>query len=144
MKRIDLVKMWFGNARVSNFNPNNQKSNVNNDNANNENDNRGVRGLLKVYKLCKDFSQPPSILPISAAVACIGKAVSFNSFNSSKSLNFRLKLPNIPALIKYMPFVVWSIFAIIAHSINSRCCFRTYSSEFLAAFFRCLCNCISL
>lgn len=57
-----------GLALVGNRNDNNV--NVNQNNANNHNDNRAWRGSLKVYWLYVDFSQPPSIFPISANFAC--------------------------------------------------------------------------
>lgn len=103
------------NARNVNFNPNNQKTNVNNDNPNNENDNLGAVRLLRDYWLCEAFNQPPSIRPISSALAWSWKTfVSFESFSSRSSRIFIVRTSCNPlALIRYAVFIVFGAFLAI-------------------------------
>ncbi len=108
--------------RNVNSNPNNTNSNVNNDNPNNENDNRGVRRLIRVYKLWTDFSQPPSIRPISANFAWIWNIfVSFAMANSRSKRSFRVEISSLLlALIKYPALSVFGAFlAMISSSRHS-------------------------
>jgi hypothetical protein len=56
-----------GNAL--NGNRNGDDVNVNQNNADNRNPNNGWRGLLRVYWLWQDFSQPPSMRPVSSSIA---------------------------------------------------------------------------
>lgn len=58
---------WCSRARNAYWNDNNENVNSNVNNSNNQNDNLGSRGVIRVYWLCTDFNQPPSILPISEA-----------------------------------------------------------------------------
>ena len=89
-----------GNAL--NGNRNDDRVNVNQSNAHNHNANKGWRGVLRAYWLCTDFSHPPSILPISAILACTwNKFVSFASFISSKRRSFIVDTSSLlEALIK--------------------------------------------
>lgn len=57
-------------SNVANGNWNNDQVNLNNDNPDNSNDNLRVRASVRAYVLCVAFNQPPSILPISASLAC--------------------------------------------------------------------------
>lgn len=109
---IGSIKKCCANARNVNFNPNNQKTNVNNDNPNNENDNRGAVRLLRGYWLCEDFSQPPSIRPISSTFSWSWKTrVSFESFNSNRRRILSVRTSCIPlAFIKYAVFIVFGAF----------------------------------
>ena len=70
--RTSFIKSVLASvARYANSNPNNRNANINDDNnPNNENNNLGVVRLIRVYWLYVDFSQPPSILPISAIFDC--------------------------------------------------------------------------
>lgn len=104
--------------RNVNFNPNNQNSNVNNDNQNNENDNRGVRRLIRVYKLWTDFSQPPSIRPISANFAWIWNIfVSLAMASSRSRRSFKVDISSLLlALMRYPALSVLGAFLVMISS----------------------------
>ena len=109
-----------GNAL--NGNRNGDNVNVNQNNANNHNDNRSWRGSIRVYKLCTDFSQPPSMRPISANFAwvwCI--FVSFDIASSRSKRSFKVVTSSLLlALIKYPALSVFGAFlAIISSSMHS-------------------------
>ena len=110
-----------GNAL--NGNRNGDNVNVNQNNANNHNDNRSWRGSIRVYKLCTDFSQPPSMRPISVSFAwvwCI--FVSFAMASSRSNRSFKVVTSSLPlALIKYPALSVLGAFlAMIRSSRHSR------------------------
>ncbi|MEK7225483.1 MAG: hypothetical protein AAB221_07355, partial [Bacteroidota bacterium] len=63
--RLWLQYGWTPSTTGNAFNGNNSGGNKNN--ANNHNDNGSFCAALRVYELCTDFNQPPSILPISSS-----------------------------------------------------------------------------
>lgn len=87
VKRIDSVNN--GNVSGVDWNDNNRQVNLNENNADNQNDNARLRASMMVYVLYVDFSQPPSILPISSILFCNWKMiVSLIMPNSMYSRNF--------------------------------------------------------
>lgn len=116
----ELHHEWRGNALYGNRNDENV--NVNQNDANNHNHNRAFRGSIRVYWLCEDLSQPPSILPISCVWACSWKTrVSFTSFNSSKRRSFRVRTSKpLLALSKYALFIVFGAFFAITRCSKTK------------------------
>lgn len=102
-------------ARNANWNDNNGNVNSNVNNSNNQNDNLGSRGVIRVYILCTDFNQPPSILPISCASDCIWKTlVSLTSFSSSIKRNLSVRTSRVPLdFNKQAAFIVLGAFLAI-------------------------------
>ncbi len=59
-------------------------------------DNGAFRAVRRVYKLCTDFNQPPSILPISSKFACSWKIfVSLVRASSNINLSFKVETSNL-------------------------------------------------
>ena len=53
-----------------NWNDNNRQVNLNENHTDNQNNNARFRASAMVYVLYVDFSQPPSIFPISSILLC--------------------------------------------------------------------------
>ena len=117
--RTSLVKK----SVVPSGNWNNDQVNFNENNPDNQNDNARVRPSVMVYVLWLALSQPPSMRPISARLACSWKIfVSFANPSSSirRSLNNVISSLLI-AFIKYPPLSGFGAFlAIIKFSRQSK------------------------
>lgn len=80
-----------GNVPNGNWNRGNEKLNLNRNNPDNQNENWGSPSTVRIYVLCCDFNQPPSILPTSASVAWVWNIfVSLAILFSNTSRNFKV------------------------------------------------------
>lgn len=139
--RVPRLRLWiqYGQAPSTTGNAFNGNNNgINRNNANNYNDNGSFRAALRVYELCTDFNQPPSILPISSSFVCDWKIlVSLINLSSSSKRNFNVDTSSLLlALIKYLAFNVFgAFFAITKVSIQSKMEFsRLKPIEYLLRF----------
>ncbi len=84
-----------GNVPNANWNRDNQQANLNRNDSDNHNDNIGSRFSVIAYALLRDFSQPPSMRPISAKLLCAWNIlVSLAIFSSKNSLSFKMEISN--------------------------------------------------
>ena len=94
-------KKASGNVSNGYWNRDNRKANLNGNNPSNRNSDYGTRSGMWVYVFA-DFSQPPSMRPISAKCACAWNIlVSLAIFSSRNRRNFKVEISRkLLALIK--------------------------------------------
>ena len=81
-----------GNVPNANWNRDDHQVNLSRNDPENSNSDNGLRSSVRDY-VFKDFSHPPSILPISVSLLCVWKIlVSLTIFISRKRRSFKIEI----------------------------------------------------
>jgi hypothetical protein len=95
LAQTDGRRRWTASGNVPNayWNRVGEQANVDRNDPENRNPNDGVRSAVEGQGAVTDFSQPPSILPISSIASCAWKIlVSFAIFSSRHNRNLRITI----------------------------------------------------